>query len=285
MIMLFAAAIGIIGYSLGRGTKVTSVGALSEEGGFTWNPAGYWERVKAQPSANGQGVISAVAILIKLVAQRLPVSPGLAQAAYQEAMQTGDVVTAQQIALVFFQRPTPPPQQQYQISGEDESAILQETYGDMEPAKATSTTIMHDAPRQQASSDISPEEWREFLLCFKTKDPGYKGERHFGAFEHSTRRVNQLGWSPDSLTTEEAQLAALDADLTNYRQSSERLLNDFTGESVTVNGEKVSVTRSGILALLKAAGPAGAKGWLTEEHQRKQFPHTTEIFVRGNGRF
>lgn len=277
--LLFAGVMAIVGFAIGRNTKGSIVSGA--ESGFVWNPAGYWERVQAPQQEQR---VSTVDILIKLVAQRLPVSTGLAQAAYQEAMGMGDMQTAQQISLVFFQRPQPPPPQQYQISGEEENAALQETYGDMEPAKATSTTVHHNQP-PPVVQDVSPDEWREFLLCFKTKSPDYKGERHIGAFEHSARRLSQLGLDPATLTSEEGQLAALDKDLNNYLQSSERLFNDFTGESVNVNGEKVAVTRSGILALLKAAGPAGAKGWLTEEHQRKTFPHTTEIFTRGNGRF
>lgn len=280
--LLLAGVMAIIGYSIGRNTKV-KVGADSP---WQWNPTGYWERAPALPP---QSQTSYVTILLKLVAQQLPVSPGLAHAAYMEAIQTGDNVTAQQIAVVFLQ----PPMQQQQafqppppiMVGEETEEALQETYGDMEPAKAVTTTVHHGAPPPPSVSDVSPDEWREFLLCFKTKEPSYRGERHFGAFEQSTRRLSQLGVDPTSLTTEETQLAALDKDLNNYLQSSERLLNDFTGESLSVNGEKVCVTRSGILALLKAAGPAGAKGWLTEEHQRKAFPHTTEIFNRGNGRF
>lgn len=279
--LLFAGLMAFVGYSIGRSTKSTRVGADSP---WQWNPGGYWERAPALPP---QSQTSYVTILLKLVDQRLPVSPGLAQAAFNEAVQIGDNMTAQQIAAVFLQ---PPPQQMFQppppiMVGEETEEALQETYGDMEPAKAVTTTVHHGAPPQASVSDVSPEEWREFLLCFKTKEPSYKGERHFGAFEQSTRRLSQLGVDPTSLTSEEAQLTALDKDLNNYLQSSERLLNDFTGESITVNGEKVAVTRSGILALLKAAGPAGAKGWLTEEHQRKAFPHTTEIFNRGNGRF
>lgn len=297
MIPLFLAAFAAMaGWAIGRGTKSkeeTIASGADSPSGMVWVPPnsatgvpGHYERVRANVVA--QAAQSPVYIVQQLIAQRMPVSPGLAQAAYQEAMSVGDVVTAQQIALVFFPPPPPmmPPPPQYQISGEDESAALQETYGDMEPAKATSTTIHHSpSPSQAAVQDVSPDEWREFLLCFKTRDPGYRGERHIGAFEQSARRLSQLGIDPSGLTSEESQLQALDKDLNNYLQSSERLLNDFTGESVTVNGEKVSVTRSGILALLKAAGPAGAKGWLTEEHQRKAFPHTTEIFTRGNGRF
>lgn len=279
--LLFAGLMAFLGYSIGRSTKGTKIGADSP---WQWNPAGHWERVQALPP-NSQ--TSMVTILMKLVTQRLPVSPGLAQAAYAEAMQMGDSVTAQQIAVVFLQ---PPPQQMFQppppiAVGEETEEMLQETYGDMEPAKAVTTTVHHNVPAQPAVSDVDGNEWREFLLCFKTRDPSYKGDRHFGAFEQSTRRLSQLGWNPEGLTTEESQLQALDADLKDYLGSSERLLNDFTGESVDVNGNKVCVTRSGILALLKAAGPAGAKGWLTEPHQRKAFPHTTEIFNRGNGRF
>lgn len=277
--LLFAGLMAVIGYSIGRGTRTSQVSAGAESP-WVWNPAGHWERRAASIQQT-----SAVTILMKLIGQGLPVSPGLAQAAYQEAMQTGDVTTAQQIALVFF-----PQQQQFQapppiIIGEENEQALQETYSDMEPAKATSTTVFHNQPTSPVVQDVTPEEWREFLLCFKTKEPTYKGDRHVGAFEQSTRRLSQLGIDPSTLVSEDAQCAALDKDLNNYLQSSERLLNDFTGESIDVNGEKLSVTRSGVLALLKAAGPAGAKGWLTEPHQRKVYPHTTEIFKRGNGRF
>jgi hypothetical protein len=282
--LLLAGLMAVVGYTIGRQTKTGVVSGA--ESGFVWNPAGYWER-RTNQVPSSQQTVSAVQILMKLVTQRLPVSPGLAQAAYQEAIQMGDMTTAQQIAVVFLQ---PPPQQVFQppppiMVGEEEREALEQTYGDAEPVKAVSTTVHHSQPPQPSISDVSPEEWKEFLLCFKTKDPSYKGERHFGAFEHSTRRVSQLGWDPSALTTEESQLAALDSDLKGYLQSNEKLLNDFTGDSVDVNGQKICVTRSGVLALLKAAGPAGAKGWLTEPHQRKAFPHTTEIFVRGNGRF
>lgn len=287
--LLLAALMGLVGYSVGRSSKSGSIVSGAERTDFVWVPEdssrgipGHWERERLKkPTAQ-----SAVAILMQLVNQRLPVSPGLAQAAWKEAMQSGDTTTAQQIAVVFF----PPPQQQFAppppiMVGEEENAALEQAYGDAEPMKATSTTIHHGAPPSPVVQDVSPDEWKEFLLCFKTREPSYKGERHIGAFEQSARRLSQLGLDPTALTNEEAQYQALDKDLNNYLQSSERLLNDFTGESVSVNGEKVCVTRSGILALLKAAGPAGAKGWLTEEHQRKTFPHTTEIFQRGNGRF
>jgi hypothetical protein len=269
--LLFAALTAFIGYSVGRSTKPSKavVGAAAMQ--------------KQRRSA--------VVVLMQLVEQRLPVSPGLAVAAFKEALQRGDHAIAQQIAVVFF--PPPRQQQQYQppppiVIGEEETQALEQTYGDAEPLKAVTTSVVHNPPgTPQALSvqDVSPDEWREFLLCFKTREPSYRGERHIGAFEQSARRLAQLGIDAAALQSEEAQYAALDKDLTSYLQSSERLLNDFTGESVDVNGQKVCVTRSGILALLKAAGPAGAKGWLTEEHQRKTFPHTTEIFVRGNGRF
>lgn len=285
--LLFAALASLIGYSVGRGTKSSAIvsGAVNAPKGLVW-VRDHWERAPAV-----QQTQSAVSILMQLVEQRLPVSPGLANAAWREAMQSGDMQTAQQIAVVFFQPQMPQfsPQQMQPppiVIGEETEAALAETYGDAEPAKAVSTTV-HHSPQPQAATvqDVSPEEWRDFLLCFKTREPSYKGERHIGAFEQSARRLSQLGIDAAALTSEEMQMQALDKDLNNYLQSSERLLNDFTGESVTVEGEKVAVTRSGILALLKAAGPAGAKGWLTEEHQRKAFPHTTEIFKRGNGRF
>lgn len=281
--LIFAAFAAAIGFTVGRGTKVKNSTVSS---GLVWNPDGYWEREQATTAPQSMG--RAVSILMQLVSQRMPVSPGLAQAAYAEAMQMGDVVTAQQIAIVFL-RPQQQPQFQPPpiVIGEEDEAALQETYGQADAVDATSTTTFHNqaAPVAPSVSDVSPDEWREFLLCFKTKDAGYKGERHIGAFEHASRRLAQLGVDPSSLTSEEAQYSALDKDLSNYLQTSERLLNDFTGESINVNGEKVPVTRSGVLSLLKAAGPAGAKGWLTEEQQRKSFPTTTEIFKRGNGRF
>jgi hypothetical protein len=279
---LLAVLFGAAGYAVGKGGTPKTRRVVAGAANWNWNPGGYWERAKAIQESQ-----SAVASLLQLVNQRLPVSPGLAVAAWKEAMAKGDTVTAQQIAVVFFQpvpqmeaSPTPPPI----VIGEEENAALEQTYGQAEPMKAETTTTFH-GQNQAPVQDVSADEWKEFLLCFKTREPSYKGERHIGAFEQSARRLSQLGIDVGSLTTEEAQLQALDKDLNNYLQSSERLLNDFTGETISVNGQKVSVTRSGILSLLKAAGPAGAKGWLTEEHQRKAFPHTTEIFNRGNGRF
>lgn len=272
--LIFAALAAAVGWTIGRGTKVKK-GAIVTTSGLRL-PSGQVVNPKQ---------ISPVAILMQLVGRRLPVSPGLARAAYAEAMQRGDVTTAQQIAIVFLQPPPMMPAMQMPGVVEETEESLRETYGEAEPMKATSTTTFHNQPSQPSVSDVSPQEWTEFLLTFKTKEPDYRGERHIGAFEHSQRRLAQLGIDPASLSDVDAQLKALDKDLSDHLQANERLLNDFTGESVDVNGEKVPVTRSGVLALLKTAGPTGAKGWLTEESQRKSFPHTTEIFIRGNGRF
>lgn len=155
-----------------------------------------------------------------------------------------------------------------------------------------STSPPQSAP--QASSSPAPaspirgvgaEEWGDFVASLKTQAPTFKTERHVGAFHHNLQRLSELGIDPATLTDEASQYKALEADITNVMDSCKKMINEWSGDVIQVNGTATPITCSGILGLIKAAGVEGAKQWLTSDESRLKYPNTTQQFFRTNGLF
>lgn len=132
---------------------------------------------------------------------------------------------------------------------------------------------------------VSGEEWREFLDKLKTEEPRYGTEKHVGAYHHNRARLAQLGIDEKQLSTEEAQRAAVEKDLAQYRETERALIDDYGGDVLNIQGQDYPITMSGVLGVLKAAGPKHARSWFKNPEEREQFPHTTETFVKTNGIF
>ncbi len=129
------------------------------------------------------------------------------------------------------------------------------------------------------------EEWDEFIGKLRTESPEYRTDKHVGAFHHNRERLAQLNIDAEKLADEESQRKALAEDIVQYRISERKLIDDFGGDAVQLKGETHAVTMSGILGVLKAAGPKHARSWFKNPAEREQFPHTTETFLRTNGLF
>jgi hypothetical protein len=130
---------------------------------------------------------------------------------------------------------------------------------------------------------VPDEDWVEFVDRLRTKPAGFASDRYVGQFEQNRGRLQHLG-IPDP-GSPEAEYKAMVADVEDRNGEAAKLIADHSGEVVNLAGVDHAVTWSGILGLIKAAGPEGAEGWLTNPEDRTRFPRTTETFVRTNGCF
>lgn len=226
-------------------------------------------RVGAAAAAPRLPQPSYVGLLNARLAKNLPVSDWLVCQATREAFDRGDWATVK--LLADFGDPDPAPASQ-------------------EPAKEEPKTEGDDeSPQKPAAPDTSPldgvelDDWSEFVQHLATRQTGFKEGRLAGKYEQNVGRLRQLGL--DVPQGDEAEYKALVADMSDYWDSEAKLIRESAGEVVELSGEQHPVTPSGILGLLKAAGPQGARSWLSNEADRTRFPHTTEIFLRTNGCF
>jgi len=157
------------------------------------------------------------------------------------------------------------------------------------PSETSDDAPPIDASKPPPSSSpfegVDEQEWSEFLDRFKTKEPSFKTERAVGAYHHNVERLNQLDIDPATLSDESSQRAAIAKDLVEYRRSERKLIDDFGGDQVDIEGQVHPITISGILGVIKAAGPRNARQWFKDPADREAHPHTTETFLRTNGVF
>ena len=149
------------------------------------------------------------------------------------------------------------------------------------PKEDVTIVIGKNSPLEGVSND----EWSSFVDRLKTQQVGFQNERHVGAYHHNKERLSELSIDPASLTDESAQYEALSKDIAAYKAAENSLIRDFCGDVVTIQGKTHGVTLSGLLGLLKAAGPKNARSWLRNERERGEFPKTTEMFLQTNGLF
>lgn len=153
------------------------------------------------------------------------------------------------------------------------------------------TSEAAEGPAMDASKPIdespidgaSGDEWSEFLDKLKTGGSG--SANHVGEYHHNIERLSRLGIDPTTLKSEGEQRAALSRDLTEYRQAERKLIDDFGGDLLEINGQTHPITMSGVLGVLKSAGSKHARSWFKNADDREAFTHTTETFLRTNGIF
>jgi hypothetical protein len=130
---------------------------------------------------------------------------------------------------------------------------------------------------------VQDDDWMDFVARLRTKAIGFKSDKYLGQYEQNRKRLKQLGLAEPTNTDEEYE--ALAKDIATHAKESVGLINTWSGDVVQVNGTDHPVCASGILGLLKYAGPEGAKSWLTHPEDRAKFPKTTEAFLRTNSCF
>lgn len=143
------------------------------------------------------------------------------------------------------------------------------------------TVIGRNSPFDGVPNDA----WGTFVDKLATEKDDYNTDRHLGRYHHSKDRLRQIGIDPGTITTPDQQYDALVADLSDLNQRGKELIEEFQFQSVNVRGSQYPMTLSGLLGLLKAAGPAKARSWITNPGDRDQFPNTTDTFLATNGMF
>jgi hypothetical protein len=283
----FAIMLAAVGFQLGR----------SKDKSFS-----PWRTNTGAETPFGRPAASALNILNTMVAARKIPPLNLLEVSFAEAQRLGDQQLAAFIAKLCIRLyPLPPQVQQPQqvTSGaelapqeqEPEFDGTPESWGEMaNPSVALPQEhpiTPPQTPNQGFWESVDKGKWNEFCKRLKTKEPAYRADNYLGAFEHNRRRLRQLGIDEGTLSSEDAQYRALLADLGNHHDNCKALVEEFGGgdKTIEVDGKPTTVTKSGVLALLKAAGPRGAEGWLRNPEERKMYPNTTEIFLRCNGCF
>lgn len=145
-----------------------------------------------------------------------------------------------------------------------------------------------DASKPLIASPIdgaSDDEWAEFVDQLRTEEVSYATDKHVGAYHQNRERLSRLGIEPASLTSDESQRDAVSRDMAAYREAERKLIDDFGGDLVMIDGKEHPVTMSGVLGVLKAAGPKHARSWFKNPEDREAFTHTTETFLRTNNIF
>lgn len=181
-----------------------------------------------------------------------------------------------------------------QFHSDDLVNIPQTASDDSQPIDDNASLIesdLHDIPTSAETvakvgspfDNVDQDDWDYFVDQMRTKQPGWTSERHVGQFEQNKARLKSLGL-PDP-TDDDSEHQALANDMADYRESEYQLISDNAGDVVNIDGVDHAITESGILGLLKCAGPSGARSWLVNPDDRKRFPKTTETFIKVNGCF
>lgn len=279
-ILLFASFLGFVGFKLGKQKDFKVLTTKEPVVGYLPEP---------KPRYNHLAVLNKA-----LRAGRQPPF-ALLQAAYAEAHQLQDVRLVEAVKNVARQYMPPAPQEQTQVPAEgppeglddtgDEFDGNPESWGEFaNPDQEGVPSAPRSTPSRACPLDgVDPACWMEFTEALRTRKPQWASDNHLGAYEHRRSRLKQLGIPETTLADEEGQYQALCADISDYAKSS--LLQKWAGQAIDIDGVNHTITASGVLGLLKAAGPKGAEGWLNSSEDRKRFAGTTDVFVRCNGRF
>lgn len=285
--LILAGMLAIVGFQVGRNRKKPIVTTGANNPSHYWNPAGFWERRRAIPPRPPQPTRpqhSAMMVLNQVLMSGQVPTPQLLQAAWGEAAAVGDAMSMAAIEQMALNQPfvgsTEAPAESGEAGAEPEpEAGDAESWGEMVNAEVK-TEI-----QPEPIDGVEPTKWQKFVSALRTKKPDYRSDNYLGCFEHNRRRLRQLGIAEDTLGDEVAQYKAFQADIQRYRSDSQKLIDAYAGKEVALNGSKHTVTPSGVLGLLKAAGPRGAEGWLKNPEDRTAFPGTTDVFMRCNGCF
>ena len=141
---------------------------------------------------------------------------------------------------------------------------------------------------------VAAHAWLAFVGRVSREPPTFAAARHVGQFRQRRERLLELGIDPTTVIgSPEAQLAALDADMRDayLHARGSGLVDEYLGTELKVSAggtarpTEVTLTLSGVLGVIQAAGLEGAVQWLEQPDDRTRFPHTTQAFLRCNGVF
>lgn len=252
-VIIFGLLGGMFGYAVGR--RSASDAPLAEQRQLP-APVKTSGRL-ALPSPPEPEEVSWIEELESRLSGGAPIPRKLVLLALREADEMGDEKTFRAIAVLFSKKK----ETKSKEAGKAEGGELKES------------------PIENIPSDA----WADFVSKLRSQKPDFKTDRHIGCYEHSRQRLKQLGIADP--TTEDAQYDALAKDIADHYESSKPLIDEFSGDAVTLEGKEHPITMSGILALLKSGGAKGAEQWLRQPDNRSKYPRQSELFLRANGCF
>lgn len=222
-----------------------------------------------------------------------PVTRWLVDNAMLEAFNTGDMSTVLMLTKAFGKRRAKPTSEKQTTASEkhmpeDLPDITADGDSDngvdgMEESESGELTELGQPSLKSPLDGVADEDWMEFVARIRTKPPGFKSDKYLGQYEQNKGRLKQLGLAEPATPEEEYEVLA--KDVSAHARDSSDLIKQWSGDVVSVSGTEHPVCASGILGLLKSAGPEGARSWLRNPEDRKKFPKTTEAFLRTNGCF
>lgn len=254
---------GLIGYTIGRSSQPAQIITVTKTSGVD---IGKTRRLSPRTLPPPRQA-SYVEQLDRCVIEKLPVPPGLVRLALIESHRKGDMGTFNAIALLFRK----PEAKQEEAKDAEETETVE---GASEETSEIKSPI----------EGVSDGDWMDFVSKLRVREPSYSTNTHLGAYEHNRSRLQSLGFS-EPLESEQEQYSALVEDLTDHYSNARPLIDEFCGDSVTLDGNEVPISMSGVLALLKAGGVQGAEKWLRDPQARANYPRTKDLFLRANGCF
>lgn len=243
-------------------------------------------------------------LLKERVVAKAPITRWLVDNAMLEAFNNGDMETVAMLSSAFGKRKRPAPASEKHASeehaSEEQAGTDEDADGEVdgeagedgedgegnEETQSGSPTELESLGQPSLKSPldgVADEDWMDFVSRLRTKTPGFKSDKYLGQYEQNRSRLKQLNL-PEPATSDE-EYATLVKDISNHAQDSAELMKSWSGDVIQVNGTDHPVCASGVLGLLKYAGPDGAKSWLTNAQDRAKYPKTTEAFLRTNNCF
>lgn len=132
---------------------------------------------------------------------------------------------------------------------------------------------------------ISDNDWRMFVRASSYENPEFLSSSSLGMFRQNKKRLDKLGIPLERVKDPIEQYNAFEQEVVSLIGEGDDLIKQSVAMPITVDGENVPITLSGLIAVMRIAGTSNAAKWLDSEDERKKFPHTTEAFKRANGCF
>lgn len=208
--------------------------------------------------------------------------PWLVNEAIVESLHYGDTTTAGFLSEMFCEAPVSqdenPPAESVVVS---DSASAEK--GDAPAASSPSSE-----PRSFSSpiKGVPDLDWGSFVESMRVADPSFADEKYVGSFHLNRKRLGQLGIAPEALAdNEQAQIEAFTADVMDHFEKHKNKIAPYIALPIKIDGSDHVVSLSGMLGLLKAAGPKNAVEWIQNEESRDRFPYTKQLFLKCNQQF
>lgn len=202
----------------------------------------------------------------------------LVEAAMREAYMAGNHELVEQIAVAYHKMIEPA------AAAPSEVPASPPAVPPVAPATGADGSPPAPEPRSYPSpiEGVEDDDWSLFANAMKIHPPEFETDRHVGAFHQRKDRLAQLKLAPGKDEGEQYQAFVKDC-LDHMRQK--KMIDEHVTSVIQIDGEDHVVSVSGLLGLMKAAGPKNAVVWIMQPENRKSFPNTTEIFKRCNNCF